>query len=320
MATVTSTPHDSPAPATAAAARAWRVSAGLGLFGVLSAAVVVIRLAGTWRVTPAAAAHQLSIFGQRLSYPTANGAAIVMVVLAAVGLAVTGSAFWAMLREASRSIRLRRALGHATAWEIPGAVVISDDRPRAFCAGLVRPRVYISTAALAMLDARALAAVLAHEHQHARRRDPLRLAAGRVYVKALAPLPGLRTMTEHQWALAELSADESAVAAQPANRSGLATAMLAFSDAGPAVGGVDLTRVDRLLGEPWSCRLPLWSCLLGAATVAVMLAVGLLAGQVAQGSASLAPPVLSAQPCVIVLAVIPAAIALIAVGLRRSRH
>jgi len=128
--------------------------AGLGLFGVLSAAVVVVRLASTWRVAPAAAAHQISLLGQRLSYPTANGAAIVLVVLAAVGLAVTGSAFWAMLREASRSIRLRRALGHATAWDIPGAVVIADDR------------MFLSLTQVSINDASEVEAFVALNKQH----------------------------------------------------------------------------------------------------------------------------------------------------------
>ena len=110
-------------------------------------------------------------------------------------------------------------------------MVIADSHPRAFCAGLFRPRVYVSTGAMALLDDAALSAVLAHEHHHARRHDPLRLAAGRVLARALFFLPGLGDLVERQQALAELSADESAVDASPDNRSALARAMLSFSDA-----------------------------------------------------------------------------------------
>ena len=85
-------------------------------------------------------------------------------------------------------------------------------------------------APLALLDDAALSTVLAHERQHARRRDPLRLAAGRVLARALFFLPGLGDLVERQQALAELSADESAVNDLPANRSALARAMVSFSD------------------------------------------------------------------------------------------
>ena len=96
-----------------------------------------------------------------------------------------------------------------------GAVLIADAHPRAFCAGLLRPRVYVSTGAVALLDDAALSAVLAHERQHARRHDPLRLAVGRVLARALFFLPELGDLVERQQALAELSADESAVNAGP---------------------------------------------------------------------------------------------------------
>ena len=51
--------------------------------------------------------------------------------------------------------------------------------PLAFCAGLLRPRVFVSEGALARLGARALTAVVAHEGHHAARRDPLRILIAR---------------------------------------------------------------------------------------------------------------------------------------------
>jgi hypothetical protein len=46
--------------------------------------------------------------------------------------------------------------------------------------------------------------------------------------------------------------------------------------------------------------------------IVLVAAVGLLAGRVAAGSATLALPFLSRQPCVVVLAAIPAVLALLA--------
>lgn len=127
-------------------------------------------------------------------------------------------------------------------------------------------------------------------------------------------LPGLRELSRRQQALAELSADEGAVNAAPANRSGLAGAILSFADATVPghSGGVDLARIDYLLGESPSWRFPLALCLGGASFLGLLLAIAVLAGQAAHGSATLAPPFLSCQPCVVVLALIPSAVALLA--------
>lgn len=173
---------------------------------------------------------------------------------------------------------------------------------------------YISTGALALLDDAGLDAVFAHERHHALRRDPLRLATGRVLARALFLLPGLGELIQRHHALAELSADESAMNASPANRSGLAGAMLSFSDATVpgSSGGIVPARVDYLLGESPSWRFPLVLCIGAAAITTLLLAIAVLAGQVASGAATLAPPFLSRQPCVVVLAVIPAALGLLA--------
>jgi Zn-dependent protease with chaperone function len=302
-------------PAATAAARASRASLLLGGLGLFSAIFVLARLLESWRITPHAASHRISILGQQLSYPAANAGAIVLVVLAALGLIVTAAAVRGTGRELAAARRFHRRLAKQKPRHLRGALVIEDERPQAFCAGLIRPRVYISTGALALLDDSGRDAVLAHEHHHASRRDPLRLATGRVLGRALFFLPGLRELIEHQQALAELSADEGAVNAAAANRSGLAAAMLSFSNAAVPgrSAGIDPARVDFLLGEAPSWRFPLALCLGGAAVIALLLAIAVLAGQVAYGSATLAPPFLSRQPCVVVLAAIPAALGLVAV-------
>jgi hypothetical protein len=306
-------------PAATAAARVSRASLVLGGLGLGSAIFVVARLLESWRVASRAASHQTLIFGQRLSYPAANVDAIVIVLLAALGAVVTARALTGAVRELQASKRLHRLLSGEQPQALHGAVLIADAQPRAFCAGLFRPQVYVSTGAIARLDDAALSAVLAHERHHARRHDPLRLAVGRVLARALFFLPELSDLVERQQALAELSADESAVNALPANRSALARAMLSFSDT-PACGasaGIDPARVDYLLGDPPSWRFPALLCLAAASVLLLLVTVAVLAGRVASGSATLALPFLSQQPCIVVLAAIPAALGVLATNYRR---
>jgi hypothetical protein len=95
--------------------------------------------------------------------------------------------------------------------------------------------------------------------------------------------------------------------------------MLGFSDAAASTGsiGIDSARVDYLLGEPPSWRFPALLCLAAASVIALLVAVAALAGQLASGSATLAPPFLSRQPCVVVLAGIPAVVGILATIYRR---
>jgi Peptidase family M48 len=306
-------------PAAAAAARVARAGAVLATLGITSSLFVISRLIEAWRVTPAGTSREISIVGQTLSYPAANLAAMAVIVLAAIGLAVTAMTLAGALRETAADRRFARSIRACGARPLDGAWIIPDERPLAFCAGLVKPRVYVSSGAVALLDEPALRAVLEHERHHAIRRDPLRLAAGRVVARALFFVPGLGELVRRQEALAELSADESAVAAAPANRSALARAMLSFADQSrdDDVVGVDPARVDYLLGEPPSWRFPVALCVGALTLIALLAAAGVLAGQVATGAASLAPPLLSTKPCVVVLAAIPTALGLGALRLRR---
>jgi hypothetical protein len=306
-------------PATLAAARVNRAGATLAAGAVASSGFVIWRLIETWRVTPAAASHRISVLGQRLTYPAANVGAVVVVALAVLGLTVTAMTVRGTVRELAAERRLRRWLRAHEVRRQGGARVIEDERPRAFCAGLVRPRVYISTGTLALLDDAALSAVIEHELAHARRRDPLRVACGRVVARAVFYVPGLGELHRHQLALAELSADECAIAAAPENRAALARAMLSFAEHSRPDDptGLDADRVDHLLGDPPGWRFPLLLSVLAFTVVGLLAAAGALAGAVASGSATLAPPVLSRQPCVVMLAAIPSLLGLVALGLRR---
>jgi hypothetical protein len=306
-------------PAALASARVARAGALLATLGLASSLFAISRLIEAWRVSPATTSREISILGQTLSYPAANLAALVVVALAALGLVVTAMTVAGAWRELAAARRLERSIRACEARRLGDAFVLPDERPGAFCAGLIKPRVYVSSGAVALLDEAALRAVLAHERHHARRRDPLRLAAGRVIARALFFVPGLGELVRRQQALAELSADESAVAGAPENRSALARAMLSLSgrSVDDEVVGIDPARVDYLLGEPPSWRFPVVLCIGALSLIALLTATAVLAGQVATGATSLAPPFLSRQPCVVVLAAIPSGLGLAAVRLRR---
>lgn len=125
----------------------------------------------------------------------------------------------------------------------------------AFVSGWLAPRVFVAADLAERLSADELAAVLAHEAVHLRRRDPLRLFALRALASVLFWLPALRRIAadlEDEW---EITADDEAARnfALP-----LATAILRLGGgnpdvAEPAVGfqRADLLprRIRRLAGE-----------------------------------------------------------------------
>jgi hypothetical protein len=292
----------------------------LGLLAALSAGVALLRLLESWHVGSGSSSRTISIAGQRFSYPAANAAAVIVVVLAALGLAMATATAYRLGRELLRDRRFREHLRSGTRRQLHGAWVLEDDRPQAFCAGLLRPRIYVSTGALDLLNEHALAAVLAHERHHARNRDPLRLACGRAVVAGMLFIPALRRLVQRQNALAEIGADDAA-RAEGIERAALASAMLSFSEAaGEDPVGVDPQRIDNLLGEPPEWRFPLLLSVLTSVVLVSMLGLAVLAGRVASGSATLAPPFLSGQPCVVVLALVPAGALAVAAARARERR
>jgi len=197
-------------------------------------------------------------------------------------------------------------------------VLFEDPRPRAFCAGFVRPRAYISTGALSLLDHDEQAAVLAHEADHARRRDPLKLLVARALADGLFFLPAARRLADRYAELAEIAADEAAVATTH-GPAALASALVAF-DAEVAGIGIEPERVDQLLGKRAAWELPA-ALLIGAAvTLAALVVVVVRIGQ-ATGHASIGLPELLAQACMFAMAVVPviAAAAALLLGRRLVR-
>jgi Zn-dependent protease with chaperone function len=292
----------------------------LGAFALASALFVLTRLLESWRVGSGRVPGVVSLFGQRLSYPLANAGAIVVAALATVGLVILIAAARAAVRELRADRRFRRAIATQERSSLLGTRIIDSNRPQAFCAGLVHPEICLSRGALELLSAAELSAVLAHERHHASRRDPLRLAVTRVLADALFFVPTLRRVVARQQSLAEIGADEAAVTSAGGDRVALASAMLNFSEAsGPDGAGLAPERIDYLVGDTGRWRLPLALLLITGFCLAALAALATLAAETASGSTTLALPLVSSAPCVVMLALIPAAVACAGVLYARSR-
>jgi len=196
-------------------------------------------------------------------HPPPDAHALALLVLLAVQVVVVWRAGRSLLRLRSAQRRLRRLpeRGRRTVAGRP-VTVVGGTEPRAYCAGLVRPRVCVSESALARLSPEELRAVVEHEAGHVRRHDPLRLAVAQVAADGF----GLPRVTTRQAALADLAADAAAVSALGSPRA-LAAALVRLRDPTPE-------RVDHLLGRP----LPAPSRALSACAAGVLAALALLAG------------------------------------------
>lgn len=267
----------------ASASRLYRVGAALAALGMLVATFgLVVAIANTAFSLPPAGA--LANACSQLLPTGATVVALPIITLATLGVAVLVRAVRSIWTRARAERRFRAALRWCARLDLGGTPVTVVDHadPRAFCAGYVRPRIYLSRGALARLSKAELQAVVAHECHHLRRHDPLRLLVAGVLADALFFLPALRRLGGRYGALAEVAADEAA--ARVAGTSTLASALLAFggSHSSEMVVGIAPERVDHLLGERPRWELPA-SLFVGAvvtlgglltATVGVLWLVG----------------------------------------------
>ena len=284
----------------------FRLEVALGLVGLAAAGAAVATAVGSVH-RAGRGTHEVLIAGQQFTYPAVNVAAAVLLALAGLGAAVLATVVhgaWSQLR-AYRSFLgglplLRPLAGH------PGVTVLDEASPQAFCAGYVRPRVYISSGALELLSEAELGAVLSHEDRHRSARDPLRFACGRLLGQALFFLPALRPLGDRYEQLAEQTADQAAVRASAGEAAPLAAALLAFDAATPAgAAGISNERVDSLLGQPVRRRLPSPLIAVSLVTLAALVVVVWRASGAASAHATFNLPGLSSQPCMLVLALLP---------------
>ncbi len=192
--------------------------------------------------------------------------------LSSLALAAIALALRSIYEQLRSQRRFRATLGELDAAEVAGSkiMVTASPRPQAFCAGLLRPCMYVSRGAIDLLDAEEL----------------------------------LRRLTNRYAVLAELAADEAAVR-QSGDRRALAAALLAFEEApSAAVVGIAPERLDHLLGTRPRWELPLALMLGTAVTLAGLLAFVTRTAEVT-GRASVDMPQLLAQACMVAMAAAP---------------
>jgi hypothetical protein len=298
------------------AARIYRLQLALALLGAGAVALglfVVLR-ALAFSVPSAGAMFAAC---RSLLMPDAGAGALLLLPLAGLALLSLTLGARSLVRQLRGKRRFLARLQVVRAADVAGARVtfFESVRPQAFCAGFLRPRIYLSTAA-AVLPREHLEAIVAHERHHRRRRDPLRLLIARTLSEALFFMPALRRLTERYGALAELAADEAVV--REHDRSTLAAALLSFGEArNPAVVvGIAPERVDHLLGRPPRWELPV-SFLVGSAVAIGGLVGAAMTARALTSAAELNLPLLVAQSCMLLMLALP--LLFVAAGLLLGR-
>jgi Zn-dependent protease with chaperone function len=240
------------------------------------------------------AAAEIAVAGWPL--PTGFDSANVIIVLAAASTGVAASGSTAA-RTAAGS-RALRTLTRAARQPVPSVVrdaaavlgiadrVDAVDTAEAFAVTyrLIRPRILVSTTLAAELTTAEVSAVLAHEREHVRRRDPLRMLAVRLLAAFAWYVPAASWLASRAVLRRELAADRAS--AHGAGRGVLAGALLklaslparpAAAAAGPApdAPGSLEARVAQLEGgRPPRLRLTPPRMLGTAGIVAVLTVAG----------------------------------------------
>jgi Zn-dependent protease with chaperone function len=207
--------------------------------------------------------------------------ALVAWIVRAAWLAVTASRAVAGLPRLAAPATLVAAAGRS---RVSKVVCIDGAVASAFCAGLLRPRVFVTSGMVAALAAEELDAVLVHEAEHARRRDPLRRLAGRAAADVLVWLPLVGWWSRRRLEDAELAADRAAidrVGRTPLARALRATAIPAAAAAvGARFDGAGPARVTQLLGDQLPPRRPpLAACLLSLLGLILAVSLAMCVGQ-----------------------------------------
>lgn len=212
-----------------------------------------------------------------------------VVILAGVAYAVWDRVrAWRSLRHTLALLDQFRPAAGDDYWRACTQAAVNPRRVRVVCAlpnpaftvGLLAPRIYLAAELSQRLTAGQLAAVIAHEGAHVRRRDPLRLFLLRLLACTLFWIPALRRLEEDVRDEAEVLADDTAARGRPLV---LASAILALAEWGSARHVPALTvgfqryellerRVRRLAGE----ELPVRSHVTRRSIVSASLALALV--------------------------------------------
>ncbi len=89
-----------------------------------------------------------------------------------------------------------------------GLLAVASEVPAAFVAGVLKPRICLTSAAVGLLTPEEIQIVVSHEREHIRRRDPLKLLVLRL---TACLFPGFRRIEEQWRAAAEMECDWACV-------------------------------------------------------------------------------------------------------------
>jgi Zn-dependent protease with chaperone function len=213
--------------------------------------------------------HLAAAQGGAAALLAAGGAGVLAWALAAGGVALV------------RAARVAAALAaSARAGVAPDVSVLAADAPLSVCLGAFRPRILVSDGLLRALAPPALAAVLAHERTHARRRDALRALLARAL--SWPHLPPVRRELLAALALASERACDEAAAEDTGDRLLVAETILAVERLHAGAGAPRLlaasfgdgavpARIEGLLAEPPRPADPSRAALHAAAAVATAI-------------------------------------------------
>ncbi len=228
-----------------------------------------------FRVTGVAEAelHRLYAGGLELG-PLWSGTAVL--VLAGVAAMVFHAARATRTTERSRR-RLRELLEGGDVATVDGCDVVPGDTPYAYCipgGRRGRSRIVVSSSAQRLLGPDELAAVVAHERSHLRRRHHRVVFAAEVFTRTVSPLRILPSYAAQVRRLVELQADDDA--SRPVGRVPLARALVTMAAPSAATVGLAMAagstneRVVRMLRRPEHDRR------LSASVVAIAVVVALV--------------------------------------------
>ncbi|MFV0278779.1 MAG: M56 family metallopeptidase [Parahaliea sp.] len=188
-----------------------------GVLGPLVAAisVVLIMLPESAALLVPSHCHHGSCLPHRPEIGFHSPAGAILVAASLVVLLLVVVAFQRTLRHARRRLLALSLLSFRKKKDdVSGDIVYSvveSPAQLAWCAGMLRPRVFISTGMLAELDRDELSAVLAHERAHARRRDNLLQVVLRWFTLAWSRSQRARLLADFA-SSSEQSCDEAACA------------------------------------------------------------------------------------------------------------
>lgn len=207
--------------------------------------------------------------------------ASVAAVVAGARLAATLTRMHARAREHADAVRI---VGHHTGTD--DVVVVDAAKPAAYAVSGRPPAIVVTSAAVAALDERQLAAVLAHERAHLSGNHWFVVSALRSLARVFPRLALMRQGAQHVSLLLEMRADD--VAARHHDPAALLSGLITLSGAAPAgaLAAADvavLTRAERLTRPqtpPEAARAAL------TASIAVMAAAPLVITALAASGAA----------------------------------